>query len=218
MKNKYLLTALCVIGLAATYQAEAITWDYTTFGNNVALGNSATFTSSGYGLTVYGYTTGGAATALYAKNGGAGEQGLGINSDPKHEINTAAYIQISSLITGSPTATLTSLLFGSVQSGEQANIYGSTAAGTLGTYLGAVTSDGSFDVTAYLSSYTYFGVTSNPNAAYPGGDPNVLIGSVTASVITITNKIPSVPDGGTTVLLLVSSLFCLVLLRKQVMV
>jgi hypothetical protein len=203
MKNKYLLTAIAVVGFSVAAQATTVTWNFLENGSDVTLGNSATFTESGYTLTAYGFNvSGNTPTALYAKNDGVGEQGLGIASDPlDHEINPTAYVQL--FTTTTPASSLTSLLLGSVQAGEIANIYVSSTLGSLGSFVGTVTSDTTFDISSYIGEYV--GVTASGSS--PDGLPNVLLGTVTGTV--------GVPDGGTTVMLLGGALMGLGLLKRK---
>jgi len=199
MKIKSFLTAVALLGLGVSAQATLVTFNFLENGQNINLGNSSIFTESGISVTAYGFTTANVATALYAKNGGAGEMGLGIASDSDHEINANTYVQLNvkTLI----NSTLSALFFGSVQSGETANIYFSSTLGTLGAFIGSVTSDSTFDITPYLNGY--IGVTATGVQGY--NDPNVLIGTLTANV----------PDSGTTVAMLGGALTALGFIRRK---
>lgn len=175
--------------------ANTVTWSFLEHGHNLTLGNSSTFTESGYSVTAYGFAIGtpDTASALYAKytSGNADETGLGLVSDigTDHEIDHYHFVQIDSWI--SPSATLASIWLGSVQSGENAAVYGSNTLGTLGTLLASVSSDGSVVLSSWTGSYRYFGVTDLAPTAPHG---NALITSLAATT--------RVPDGGTTGLLL----------------
>ena len=202
MTNKFFLTALVIVGFGVAAQATPITFNF--FENGLGtLGTSSTFTESGVSVTAYGFTSGGVATALYAKNGGVGEMGLGIASDSDHEINSSTFVQLN--LTTLSGSSLSSLFFGSVQSGETALIYFSNTLGLLGAPIGSVTSDSTFDVTSYLNGYV--GVTTSGVQGYV--DPNVLITTLTANT---TNR---VPDGGTTLALLGGALTALALIRRK---
>lgn len=205
MKNKYLLTAIAVVGFSVAAHATTVTWNFWENGVNVDLGTTSTFTESGISLTAYGFTTANVATDLFAKqDADPGENGLGIASDgTEHEINTLNYVQL--LLTTTPASNLSSLLLGSVQSGETANIYYSATLGALGVKVGSVTSETTFDLTPYLTGY--IGVTASGIQGYV--DPNVLITSVTGTVV------DRVPDGGTTVMLLGGALMGLGLLKRK---
>jgi hypothetical protein len=201
MKNKWFLSALAVIGLGISAQANTVTWSFLENGTG-NLGNSSTFTESGISLTAYGFTSANVATALWGKNDGPGETGLGIASDGDHEINPVSYVQIN--MTPLLNSTVTSILFGSVQSGETALVYFSSSLGSLGSFLGTITSDTTFTVPlADLNGY--IGVTAG--GSNTGNDPNVLISTLSATV--------PVPDGGTTVALLGGALLGLGLLKRK---
>ena len=122
MNTNKILTTLAVAGIAAVAQATPVTFTFLENGGNTSLGNSSTFTSGAAQITAYGFaSSGGPATAIYAKDQGAGEQGLGIVSDPtgNNEIWGSSFIQIHSNI-GLPTLAIS---FGSTDNGEIANIY-----------------------------------------------------------------------------------------------
>src|SRR5579871_1501948 len=91
MNIKNLLAISALVGLGISAQATTIT--FLENGQNTALGTTSTFTESGASLTAY--ANGG---NLYAKNLGAGEQGLGLTSDPlsQNEIGGQNYIQLLS--------------------------------------------------------------------------------------------------------------------------
>ena len=209
MKKTYLLSILGSVMLGLTAQATPITWNFLENGTG-AKGKVETFTESGVSVTAYGYAKNSSGiyvqSKLYAKNGGAGETGLGMKADSDHEINPKQFVQ---LLLNTPGYTLDSLYFDSVQPGEFAKIYYSNTLGVLGTYLGTVSSNTSFDVSAY-STY-YIGVTASGI-----NGKNVLIHSLTANV-TQNPPPPSVPDGGSTVLLLGGVLAGLGLMRRKIL-
>ncbi len=190
MKTKSLLTTLAVLAIGATAYAAPITITFQENGSNLSLGSSSTFTVSGSSLTAYASS----GQTLYAKSAGAGETGLGITSDIDHEINPSNFIQVYSSLSG---FRVESLYLSSVQTSEAATIYFSSILGTLGSLIGTVTADGSFDVSAYGTGY--FGVSASAG--------NVLFASATGS--------SRVPDAGSTVLLLGSALTGLGLLKRK---
>jgi hypothetical protein len=163
------------------------------------LGSSSTFTESGTQITAYASP----GATLWAKDEGAGEQGIGIASDPTgdNEIWGSTFIQLKSLA-GLPTLNVS---FGSTTDGEIANIYYSTTLGVLGTLIGSVSSNTSFNIaSAYQTGY--IGVAAGGSTA--SGVPNVLLGGATVNT-------PSAPDGGSTIALLGAALTAAGLLRRK---
>lgn len=202
-KNK-ILTALAIVGFAVAAQATPVTFTFLENGGNVNLGNSSTFTSGGASITAYGFaSSGGPATAIFAKDEGSDEQGLGIVSDPtgNNEIWGSSFIQLFAA-GGLPTINLT---FGSTDNGEIANIYFSPTLGTLGTLIGSVNSNTTFDI-ASIYQHGYIGVAAG--GATSSGVPNVLLGSATVNT-------PSAPDGGTTIALLGAALSAAGMMRRK---
>ena len=187
------------IGIAFAAQAKATTF---TFLENGAgnKGPSETWTVDGLSLTAYGFNASGA-TDLWAKNGGTGENGLGLAEDPTgdHEISTNDFVQLA--VPTTPPSTFLSALLLSVQGGEIAKIYWSTTLGSLGTYLGSISnSDGTFFIdSTYQHATGYFGVTA--------GAANVLLGGATFE--------QNVPDGGMTIMLLGGALAGIQILRRK---
>jgi hypothetical protein len=138
------------------------------------LGNSYIYYAGTVPLTAYGFnntTNNHTATALYAKNQGSTESGLGIASDSDHEINTSTFIQldISKLVAaGFTNAQIT---FNSVQSGESYSVYGSNTLGTPGTKIaGPGILANTLTAMPGYGAWTYIGVTAAAG--------NVLIGDL----------------------------------------
>jgi len=192
MRIQKLILGFASMGLAIAAQGITINYTFLENGANVNLGSSSTFTENGISLTAYASP----GQELYAKMGGGDENGLGIASDSDHEINPKTYIQLQ--VPTSPISTLHMVFLGSVQPGESAQIYWSSTLGTLGSWIGAVTGDGSFDISAYNIT-GYIGITA--------GTGNVLIDGVTATA--------DVPDSGTTVAMLGCALTALGLARRK---
>ena len=195
MKNKSLLTALAVLALGVSAQATTITFQEN--GSEIALGATSTFASS-----VTGYASAG--ETLFAKNTGPGERGLGLLSDPDHEINNQNFVQIK----GINGFILDSISLGSVQPGEIALIWYSLVQGVLGVQIGSLTSNGSFDVSAYNAGY--IGVS----AGGVGGIGNNGIQNALPNVV-LETAVGHVPDGASTMLLLGSALTGLGLLKRK---
>ena len=202
MKSNTLLATLAVAGLAVAAQATPVTFTFLENGPG-NLGNSATFTEGSASLTAYGFASTGVATALFAKNAGGDENGLGIASDPTadNEIWGTTFIQLHAN-GGLPTISVT---LGSTTDGEVANIYYSATLGTLGTLIGSLSADGDFSI---LSAYQngYIGIQAGGSTA--SGVPNVLLDSATLDI-------PSAPDGGTTIALLGAALTAAGMIRRK---
>ena len=191
MKNK-ILTTLAVVGLAVAAQATPVTFTFQENGSQVNLGNQSTFTSGGVSITAYADGNG----SLWAKLLG-GESGLGLTSDTsgQNEITVGHFIQLG--LPTTPITTLSLVFLTSITSGERADVYFSNTKGTLGGLIGSVTSNTSFDVSAYTSGY--IGISA--------GIGNVLVESLTADLRT--------PDGGSTMLLMGSALTAIGLIRRK---
>ena len=199
MKKNTILTAVAVLGFAMASQATPVTFTFLEDGSNINLGSSHTFNSGGASITAYAFSTDSSAQQLFAKDQGAGEQGLGIVSDPSgnHEIWGNTFIQLFALA-GLPTLNIT---LGSTDGGEIANIYYSSTLGTLGSLIGSVNSDTTFDI---ASGYQH-GYLSVQASGENVGTPNVLLGTATTTV----------PDGGTTIALLGAAMAAAGMIRRK---
>lgn len=195
MKKLQYLAVAVLVGLGVAAKATPITFTFLENGSNLTLGNSSTFAEGGATLTAYASP----GQILYAKNQSVGEQGLGINSDPTgdHEIWGQTFISLlSSTVTGFDVQ---SISFGSTTGGEIADIYFSTTLGTLGTLIGAVTSNTTFSIgSLYQNGYL--------SVASPNG--NVLLATATGVKV-------GVPDGASTVAMLGGSMMVLGLIRRK---
>ena len=180
----------CTLAAAAA-GANTITFTFLEDGPGDLGSPTRTFTDSGISLTA---TSSG--PNLYAKTGGGDENGLGLLGTLDNEITPKTFIQLT--VPTSPISSLKLIFLGSVQSGEIADIYFSPTLGSLGTLIGTVGSDGSFDISAIGPGY--IGITGGGT-----GGANVLLDSVTATI----------PDGGTTVALLGSALTLLGVFRRK---
>ena len=178
--------ALAAMGALAT-QANAVTFDFQSNGQNVNLGPTSTFTVGGISLTASGFLTSGGPTDLYAKFtlGNPSETGLGTNIDAEKEVNTTDFIQLT--LPTTPPSNFNMVLLASVQFGEQAKVYFTTTPGTLtgATLIGTITNaDGSVTIPAGDQT-GFIDITA--------GAANILLESATVS---------SVPDSGSAVALL----------------
>jgi len=194
------MAAALAVGLIS--QASAVTFTFLENGTGDLGSSTATFTESGLTLTAGGFGT--PAANLWGKNDGPGETGLGLSVDAggDNEIDKDHFVQFDSHL--SPSGTTSSLILGSVQgAGEAAAVYGSNTWGIRGNLLPTGPLDGNDNVnlSGWLGTYRFFSVTTiGANA-----DANVLLGSVSATV----------PDGGTTSLLLGLGLISLAIIRRK---
>lgn len=182
--------------MAFATQANAITFTFQENGPGDLGSNHSVFVESGFSLTVDAFLNNGDPTNLFAKNLGGDETGLGTTSDPTHqnEIWTGDFIQLT--LPTSPASNFQLVLVGSVQAGEEADIYFSNTLGVLGAQIGTLTSDGSFSIPA-ADQTGFIGITA--------GKANVLLNSAT---------ITTVPDGGSAVALLGIALAAIEGLRR----
>lgn len=188
-----------ISGLVNQAQADTVTWTFLENGADMNLGTSSSFTSSGYTVWAYGFTSGGVGSDLYSKSDGPGETGLGMVTDVgnDHEIDKWHFVQLDSQIL--PSGSVKSVELGSVQTHEDAAIYGSDTLGSLGTLIGTIAADGTFNLSGF--AYRYIGITTTGSATAA----NVVVGALTAQV----------PDSGTTALLLGLGVLGLGLARRS---
>ena len=189
------LGAISLAG-AGVAQATTITWSFypSSSAGDGAIGTSQVYNSipnvtPAQMLTLYANgpsdsKSGNQAVQLYQKNDGSGEQGVGLNNDPRgqHEIsaNTTSTSFIAVDLQGLATPPINSLSLGfsmsSVTGGDTWAIYGSNNSNesVLGTTLlasGGGTLGGLSDV---INNYKYLDVVATKN--------NVLLRSITADV------------------------------------
>ena len=130
------LTTAAIVGaamlLATTTWAntDPITWNFDS--PTGMLGTSQTYTAGGITLTAYGFSNMNSPTDLYGKNLGTGEQGLGIAGLPQNEIGGSGFVQVN-LSPLFPQFSSGMLSIGSVQPGENYDIWVSNTLGVLGT-------------------------------------------------------------------------------------
>ena len=171
---------VALAALAASSTANATT-TISLGGPNVNWGNTHVFTSGGLTVTASGFTAANAATALYGKNGGGDEIGVGLANDPSHDNEIyygMGYVQLD-----------VSALFGLVSSvtfstnsttdGEQWSIFGSNVSGS---YAGSALLTGTNESSATLpgfGSYRYYDFVSTSTS----GGKNFLIAGLTATAV-----------------------------------
>jgi hypothetical protein len=144
MKAKHLVAAAVLVGGASLSLKPAqaapidVVWNFTP-AVSVLLGTTNTYASTPVLVPAENIIASGFAgttpEALYGKNAGAGEQGLGLNNDPSgdHEITPGSFIQLDLSQLHSPPLLSTSLSFeaGSTTSPDVWEVLGTNTAGTL---------------------------------------------------------------------------------------
>lgn len=193
--TKFVMAAIAGVGMAMAAQANTVTWTFMENGVNANLGPTSAFLEGGYTISATGYTLGGTQVDLFSKNSGPGETGLGI-ANPNdvgldNEIDNAHFVQLD--LSEIQAALAAGVGIGSVQLHEDGAIYGSDTAGSIGTELAYVTSNGSINILPWLTGYKYINVGVAQEATLQTA--NVVLTSLTADM-------PNVPDGGSTVMLL----------------
>ena len=175
---KKALVALAALAASSAANA-AVTINFGSPSGN--LGNTHAYTSGPLTVTASGFTAANVATALYGKNGGGDEVGLGLANDPSgdNEIYYGmGYVQLD-----------VSALFGLVSSitfstnsttdGEQWSIFGSNVSGS---YSGSALLTGTNESTATLPSfgtYKYYDFVSTSQS----GGKNFLITGLTMTPV-----------------------------------
>ncbi len=207
--GRYLL-AICGVFIltelsAATAQAGTISYDFTS--PMGVLGNSQGYNVNGVTITAYGFASGLAAN-LYGKNSGADETGLGLANDYSgdHEISHGNFVQLDIsqfLAKGYNTA---SIFVNSVQAGESWDLFASNTLGQLGTLeiSNSLVADHAVDISSLLH-FKYVSLTAH----YAGIQDDILLGLVTAS------SGASIPENGSTAMLLVVAVCGLCFLHKK---
>ena len=116
----WLLCSIVFFGVAVTSaSADTITWNFST-GTSMSLGSmSHTFVSDGIGIGILASSS----TDLFLKAGGGDENGLGLTCcDSDHEINLGQSIMFDLSSLFSHNVTSLTLMLGSIQSGESAQV------------------------------------------------------------------------------------------------
>jgi hypothetical protein len=130
---------------AAPAKAALVDWSLNPSGANAPVGSSSNpFTQSGNTITATGYdNVSGPDTThdLYFKNAGSDEVGLGLVNTLNNELQVTNgvpdnYIQIDIRSILANGFTNGKISVGSVQTNESFSLFGSSSAGTLGTFLG----------------------------------------------------------------------------------
>jgi hypothetical protein len=127
-----------------------------TLGN---IGSTDTFTSGSLSVVVTGYSAPSTTSNLYAKNEGPTEAGIGLASGEDHEITGSSFVQLNlqSILASQPSSVTVGI--GSIQGGDNYQIWGSNTAGTPGTLLASNQTAGTFTLPD-LGQYSYISILS----------------------------------------------------------
>jgi hypothetical protein len=174
------LLAVLILSLVSTAGFADSYFDFSTQGNIDK--PDATFTNGGASITLWGVDGSGHKVALWYKNDGGDEEGIGLTNDPTgdHEISGTSFVQFTD-------AGLTSIKTNSVQSGEEWALYGSNTLGTLGTELDHGTGDVTVNLASLDSGYRYVSLYA-PRA-------NVLLGGAAAASVSEGSQVPMMATG-----------------------
>ena len=205
MKRLLTIAALFLAGGLSSTFATSYVFNFSPSGPGHNVGPTENYSAGGATLAASGWLVAGGATDLYQKYtaGQSYETGLGVAADPDHEIPPPYFVQldVSDLI--AKGFDWISFTLGSLQTGEQANVYGITTSGTLSgatllTTLTGTPLEQTWGI-ALTGNYLYFGFTGG---GATGADP--VLESATANV----------PDGGSVILLLGSALLAIAGIRQ----
>lgn len=204
MKRLFTIAAVFLAsGLSSTFAASYV-FNFSPSNPGHDVGPTEDYTAGGATITASGWLVAGGSTSLYQKYtvGQSYETGLGITADADHEIPPPYFVQldVSDLI--AKGFDWVSFTLGSLQRGEEANIYGITTSGTLtGATLLTTLTGTPLEQTwgMALGAYQYIGFTGG---GATGADP--VLESATARV----------PDGGSIALMMGSALLGLVGFRR----
>jgi hypothetical protein len=169
-------------GLLGIPAASAITWNFNTPDApalpNTTLGTTQNYTAGGLTITAAGFASSAFATplALYSKDAGSGERGVGLAADVDHEIVAPAHIVRIALPSG---LTNTSFTMNSSTDGEGWQVWGSNLATSGYAFLFGGTDELSHAVSSAFAFLYFIATGSAPN--------NVLLSTFTgtASVVPI---------------------------------
>ena len=123
---------VALAALAASSTANATT--AISLGVPTSIGaNHHVFTSGGLTVTASGFTAANAPTALYGKNGGGDEIGVGLANDPSHDNEIyygMGYVQLDVSALFGLVSSVTFPSTNSTTDGEQWSIFGSNVSGS----------------------------------------------------------------------------------------
>lgn len=181
--KKLLLAAVLLAGTAIATPASALTWNFGEHGFG-ALPSVQQFDVGGdFFLTAKGFGAGNLAAALYSKNDGPGEVGLGFNGLVDHEISGNNFIQLN---LDGLLSRLTNFSFSmdSVDNSEGWVVYGSNDANPF-TFTQLAHSIGTLDngvhsLAGGWDNYSFFFAPSGVGG--PTGNNDVLLHSFSAEL------------------------------------
>ncbi len=175
MKIRCFLLACTAVAGSALPASATTTINFGTPSGN--LGNSKSYSAGGLTVVASGFDAANSATALYGKNAGGNEVGLGLVNDPTgdNEIHFGnGYVQIDvSALLGKVSSI--SFFTNSTSQGEQWSIFGSNL---LGSYSGSALLSGTNESSANLpglGDWKYYDFVSTSQS----GGKNFLLGGLT---------------------------------------
>lgn len=206
---------IAVVAAVAPAGATTFQFGWLENGSNINLGTQKTFTENGMSVTAYAFymngTQNGATNALYAKNGGSHEIGLGTTADPnsgQNEIVYSDYVLLDfSDVMSRYNVTSASLQMQSVTAGEGWEWFAAAAmpGANLGTHFKAGSDEGSHDILSQLGQgKVYLSIHETVNTSRA----NVLLGQLT---INATARTPE----PATAWLVIGSVAVLCVLRRR---
>jgi len=175
-------TVVALAALALSNAAHAApTFNFGAAAN--PLGTSHTYTAGPLKVTATGYDSASHLTRLYAKNAGGDEVGLGLANDPSgdHEIASGeGFVQLDvSKLFG--LASGASFFTGSTTGGEIWQVFGSNAAGSLGSLLLTGSNEASYKLPSF-GTYDFYDFRAAP-VKKGAARYNFLIGGLTVTAV-----------------------------------
>jgi hypothetical protein len=177
-----LLYAAAMLGVLAS-PANAITWNFGEHGFGTLPSVQQFDVGGDYFLSARGFGSGNAARALFSKNGGPGEVGLGFDGVVDNEISGANFIQLN---LDGLLSRLTNFQFSmdSVDNNEGWAVYGSQDSNpftfTLLAHSSGLLDNGVHSLAGGYDNYNFFFAPSGFGG--PTGNSDVLLHSFSASV------------------------------------
>lgn len=193
---------ICCVGAIIFFSPPAFADSVETFNFNLNLGDigktdllkdgAVQFLISGFNVTLN-------PGDIWEKNLGPTETGLGLAQETNHEIGKTQFLQIDiSKLTADKQIEAVAIGVNSIQPGESYNIYGSNAAGMLGTLIAANQTDPNFVLP--LAPFQFISITADSG--------NVLLQDV---------AVTTTPEPSTFLLLIAGAIIAAgVSLRKKV--
>ncbi len=190
--------AVAMLSFAVGLQGGTITYTWNFASPTSTLGTSATYTSTNNGgapnITITAYGLGGcwrepgcSGADLYGKNGGAGEQGLGIRNDPSgdHEIYPGTFVQLDlTSLFNTIWPVSGSITIDSVQKGEYFTFWMSSRHGNPGNLLYQGTTSGRSTVVTLGGTDPGLALGSDRFFSVGAMGGNVLLSAISANVNT----------------------------------